>query len=696
MLASLLGLGFAVSKLGGGTASAKNGKNRGDVVKVKQPKMSGRADGGGGIFTLGQAAKTVEGFIPVARGPDRDPLTNTPKGGSAVGFSPELDQMYKYPNGQLYPSEPNPGPHGSAFGYAAQKPARLPDSAKLGGSALSSHLPEPQPIDSNVPMVELRSDGVETNPNYLAGDFVVSPLSGQKIPTKEFRHNNMQPFFGGSVKQNISAQANQSRLDAYTGGGSTQIAKREVENMFQNAQAPYGNPFGMENQTEFFQSRVVDPNVRNGERPFEPVNVGSGIGEDYGFLGKGGFQQMEVNEVMRGAMKTNVTRTADNPQLTYKGVMVPGKHFVGTAPDSKTYGEVRKYKPDTFYIDEGGERLFTTNGEYIAETARSVQVMPFTSRSETTSELVGTPVSTDYEANYVAGAYRNPMSQQYGGAGFRNANLETYYTKDMDSPEADYGKSSYENKANERDQTSQRVMGLNLVPADTGLVQAHPGDDARPTRRSETVGNPRLAGTGNLYDDKAPAITVWDPQDVARTTVKESTIYLDRPGIAASGSAPNRLKVYDPDDIARPTQKSQLSNHNWTGPSLSASKDGMDTQFAYNMRTNPNKEVIARGRKPIAGSGGLAVFTGEIHQTTKRLDTDSINDRANAVNRTAIEVTPGVGDIGRMEYRVPLKLDVSRERNTYDVVQAVDDNPLQQSLHKNAVHDSELLKELGF
>ena len=48
-----------------------------------------------------------------------------------------------------------------------------------------------------------------------------------------------------------------------------------------------------------------------------------------------------------------------------------------------------------------------------------------------------------------------------------------------------------------------------------------------------------------------------------------------------------------------------------------------------------------------------------------------------------------------MEYRVPLKLDVSRERNTYDVVQAVDDNPLQQSLHKNAVHDSEILRSMG-
>ena len=57
-------------------------------------------------------------------------------------------------------------------------------------------------------------------------------------------------------------------------------------------------------------------------------------------------------------------------------------------------------------------------------------------------------------------------------------------------------------------------------------------------------------------------------------------------------------------------------------------------------------------------------------------------------------LTSGVGDIGRMEYRVPLKLDVSRERNMYDTVQAVDQNPLMQSLKRNAERDSRALAEM--
>jgi hypothetical protein len=52
-----------------------------------------------------------------------------------------------------------------------------------------------------------------------------------------------------------------------------------------------------------------------------------------------------------------------------------------------------------------------------------------------------------------------------------------------------------------------------------------------------------------------------------------------------------------------------------------------------------------------------------------------------------------VGDLGRVEFRVPLKLDISRERNQYEAVAAVDNNPLQQSLRKNAELDDAAIRE---
>ena len=623
-----------------------------------------------------------EGFMPAARGPNQDPLTLAPKGSSAIGFGPELDMMYKMPNGQTYTSDPSQGPYGTAFGYATNKPPYAPGYTP-------GTQPAPSPIDSNIPMTEYRSDNTEADPNYIDSKYVISPLSGQKILSNEFKHNNMQPFFGGRMKQNMAPQANVSRLDSYNGNGSTQMKKREVENMFETSRAPYGNPYGMEDNTEFFQSRIDAPNARNGERPFEPTQVGSGIGEKFGFSGKGGFQQMEINEIMR-PKDTNDIRVLSNPKETYDMPVVPGSHFVGTNADNP--GEVRKYKPDTFYIDESGERYFVTTGDLIKETTRSVQVLPHTTRPETSVEYGGIAASQDFAESYVTGSYRMPSNQQYGGAGYRNADMTSYYTKDLG--DADYGKSSIEIRPNERNETSERVMALNTVPADNGLVTTHFTDDARPTRRGETTGNIRMTGTPISYV-QAPAITIWDPKDIARTTVKETTIYLDRPGIASAASAPTRLKVYDPDDIAKPTQKSQLSNNlSWTGPGGNGAwSDAMDVTSAYNMRTNPNKEQIARGRKPIAGSGGVAVFKGDPgRQTTHKLDTDVINDRALSINRS-MDITPGVGDIGRVEYRVPLKLDISRERNQYSSIEAVEKNPLMQSIQKNAELDQQVINQ---
>jgi hypothetical protein len=684
-LAGLLGLGFMVSKTGQKKVQHANTPST-IVPRIPNSQTLPPADRESPLF---RPHNLREGFLPAARGPNTDPLTIAPKGSAATGFGPELDMMYQTPNGQTYPSEPSNGPYGTALGYASNKPPYAPGFTP-------GTRPSPSPIESNIPMTEFRSDNMESDPNYIDSDYIISPLSGQRILSKEYKHSNMQPYFGGRIKQNIAPQSNTGVLDMYNGSGSTQMKKREVENMFETSRAPYGNPHGMEDNTDFFQSRIASqaPVVRNGERPFEPTKVGAGLGEQFGYAGKGGFQQLEINEIMR-PKDTNDLRVLSNPKETYDRPMVPGQHFVGSSAELKDVGEVRKYKPDTFYIDETGERYFTTTGDLIKETVRSTQIMPHTTRPETSVEYEGVASSQDFGESYVTGSYRTPMAQQYGGAGYRNADMTNYYTKNTDSDKADYGKSSIEIRPNERNETSERVMALNAVPADNGLVSAHFTDDARPTRRSETIGNIRMTGTPFTYADRAAAITVWDPKDIARTTVKESTIYLDRMGIMAAGVAPERLKVYDPDDIAKPTQKSQLSaGLSWTGPGGNGAwSDAMDTTYAYNMRTNPNKEQIARGRKPIAGSGSSATFNGDPGvQLSKKLDTDIINDRALAVNRS-MDLTPGVGDIGRVEYRVPLKLDVSRERNTYSAVEAVDTNPLMQSLRKNAEIDEAAVRE---
>ena len=607
---------------------------------------------------------------------------------NAAISSMEMDTFYKTPGGQMYPSEPNPGPkYGGPLAYATSLPPlrnpTVPQGAfgSLGG-------PQHEPIESATPQIALASSGVEASSAWIKGDSVVSGLSGQTIESSEFKHNNMQPFFGGSVKQNMTASANTSRLDMFTGAGTTQITKQEQPPMF-NTNVPFGQPFGNEPNADFIKSRIVEPGRRNNEKPFEPTRVGSALNEKGGITGKGGFQQFEINEIMKRAMPTtDKLRVADNPKLTYNNQVVPGAHFVTAAAlDS---GEVRKYRPDTFFLNETGERNGVATAEITKETVRPMQVMKYTTRTDTSEEFIGTPASQEAFKSYVAGDYRNPMGQQFGGAGYRNNDASSYGA----GPRDDFGASTYEIRPNERSGTQDRVMGLNLVPADSGQVAVHYNDDARPTRRGETVGNIRQTGTPVGYAAGAPAITTWDPSDVARTTIKETTIDWDYRGISGPGSGPERLKVYDPNDIAKPTQKSQLSaDSRIAGPAISVNKEFTSREDVSRMRKNEAKTTVSVLRKPMAGNGGLAIFKGEIHQKTNRLTADDVNDRSRAVNRV-VGMTPGTADLGRVKYRLPLKLDVSMERNMPAVVEAVDNNPLNQSLRRNAIRDSMLLQQM--
>ena len=589
---------------------------------------------------------------------------------SLRGTNPELDLKYNDLMGRTpFPSEPVPSPGGR---LSIQHPSVLSSSAFAFAT--------PAPIATATPDVMMNAGGIEENPNYIDGDNITSLLTGQTMKTSDFVHNNMQPFFGSRVRQNVGPDANTGRLDRYTGSGSTDIRKKEVEQMFDNTTQPFGNVYGLEDSSEFIQGRINDPRNRAGERPFEPVKVAPGVGEGFSSTGKGGFQQLEVNELMmKNIRKTEDLRVLTNPKETYNMPVVPGQQFIGKAMDSP--GEVRKYRPDTFYVDETGERFGPGGqGAYQKETVRPIQVMPHTAREDTSVEYKGPGGSQEFGMNYVVGSYKTPAHQQYAGAGYRNADGTTYMKQ---GAQDDYGKEGFEIRPNERYFTGDRSQGLNLSPAEAGAVTTHYEDESRPTRRGETIGNIHQAGVATGYANSAPAITVWDPSDVARTTVKEGTIRMDYFGGAAPADIPTRLKVYDPADIARVTQKAQISAKSaYTGGPKAAHERHTSHISAYNMRTNPNKQMVTK--RPALGGGNIQIFKGdEPNVSSRKLDTDIINDRALAIGRS-IDFGPGAADIGRVKYRAPPRLDVSMERNQREIISQTEKNPLMQSLHVNA------------
>jgi hypothetical protein len=581
------------------------------------------------------------------------------RGGSAA----ELDMMYQTPGGNSYRSEPSPGPYGMPVSFATQVPTT--------GAFMS-------PLEDATAQMNYKSDGTGSA-TYLDDDYV-SPLSGQRIPKDDFKHNNMQPFYKGrEPHQNMRANAYESQIDTLNGTGSTVLRKQEVESFF-DTQKPFGNPNGLESVTDFYQSRVEAPRNRAGERPFEPTRVGPGVGEGYGSTGSGGFQQFEVNEVIKRAAQSNldIYRTVDNAKTSYYNPVIPGAHMVGKASDNP--GEVHKNRPDTFYINENNERVFSGGADSVfKEMNRAIQVLPDTNRQDTTVEYTGTAASTDTYTSYTTGSYRAPNTKQYESDGFRNADMQGYYTPYVDGEEADYGRSSYENRPNERTATGSRTMAINLSPAESGQVITPYVDDARPTRRIEIEQASRQIGPAAGYAGGAPSVTVWDPNNVARTTVKETTSKWDYFGPSTAANLPNKLKVYDPADIPRTTQKIQLSNNSYYGNSGDAGQGQYQQDAARAARLNESKQKLAQMRKPIAGNGGTQVFQANVNPNFKKIYTDSYNNRTFVANR-ATETGPGVSDVGTVKFRAPLRLDMSRERFDASMVSALNSNPYNHNI----------------
>jgi hypothetical protein len=530
--------------------------------------------------------------------------------------------------------------------------------------------------------VRFNTDGVEAPPVYNSGRTVISSLTGLPMPAQEFTHNNMQPFYRGSVKQNMSDFQNRDLLDNMIGTGVNDIGKREQAPLFEPHREPTGNITGMESATSFIQDRMVAPTNRAGERPVEPTMVGPGLGQGYTPFPTGGFQQMEVNEIMMQRKSVDETRYASDPRVSYEGQVIVGKALNGVRGEM---GEVRKYRPDTFFLNQNGERNFTTAGENTRPTERPAQVMKFQAREETTSELMGPAVAADFSATYTVPSFRAPFARQHDGYGYRNADGSTYGVSNTDAENNDFGRAGYALPTNQRNVTGERGQGLNLTVAGgpKAMTVYDPSDIARTTVRETTGANDWVGIAGAV---EAKKLTVYDPADIARPTGRNTMAEPDH-ALNVTRAGTGAMNTLPLQDGARMTTKAQVSAASAYGGSAGPAMGGREQvyDYAYEMRQNPTKEQIASGRRPIAGNGSLPLFNGEDYMNVsyRRLDSDSFNDRANTVDRV-VGPPPGSEMIGLQRPKQVLQLDVAADRNIHEILDSLSDNPYALPVHKIA------------
>ena len=196
-------------------------------------------------------------------------------------------------------------------------------------------------------------------------------------------HNNEVPFFGARVTQSMYSGANEHVMDNHTGAGKEYFQKREVLSFF-DAKPGTGNPYGNQNESDFYQSRMVSGQNMKNVFPIEQVQVGPGANDGYTNIPKGGFQQDQFREYAI-PKTTDELRVVTKPKLSYEPPVIPGANTV-TLPGIQA--EVKKNKPDRFGIT-GMDRVNTAVGAQTAPAIYPEQPLKEQARESTEKEYFG-------------------------------------------------------------------------------------------------------------------------------------------------------------------------------------------------------------------------------------------------------------------------------------------------------------------
>jgi hypothetical protein len=378
----------------------------------------------------------------------------------------------------------------------------------------------------------------------LANADKIKSLSGEYIDNKQFTHNNMVPFFGGNVKQNMSEHANATLLESYTGTGQTFMNKQEVKSMYDTVK-DVGFVNGMQNVDDFYRDRLVESKVRNNVLPMPQIKVGPGLNQGYDGRPTGGYQQLDVQELAMPNYKTaDELRVANKPKLSYEGRVVDGLRGTVRAE----VPNLAKNRVETFY-EQTPDMLLKTTGAYIKPTEQPEFNVKITNRVEATREITGGAGSTVPARKLDEDSVKPTNRQQLKEFGLRNTALNAYGTGDGD----DYGKSKILVYNNERDITTTRVYQGNV----TSIIKAITApleDILRINKKEHAVDNARHFGNMSVQIPDKP--TMYDPNDIARTTIKETLIHDDMGKGTVTG--PKQLTVYDPEEIAKRTLRETL------------------------------------------------------------------------------------------------------------------------------------------
>jgi len=491
-------------------------------------------------------------------------------------------------------------------------------------------------------------------------------LTGNKVDSTYFQHNNMQPYFGGSIRsRQFDAKQSESIMDNYTGSGSQTITKKEQAPLFAPGEH-YQWANGAPNMTDFYQSRVNVGMKMSNVKPFAEESVAPGLGLGYTTEGMGGFNSgMAMRETW---MPRNVDelRIDNNPKSSGNslfGFEGPAMSRVSTLG---AIGRMEKNRPDTA-VEMGSDRLFTTTGLEKGQTMRALPIDRYVSRPETTTDYIGTAGlsnSTYTEGEFMPSTHIDlgavPISTPYAGGKHFAA-------------ESDYGiKTNFVYPNNRSSNTQSQYFGG--ASHTLSSIIAPVLDLLRPSRRENTIGNLRP------YQNAKPAVAssyVYNPNDRPAPTIRETT----ETGKSYSNINTNQrggayeITQQQPMVNARSTTTDYLYVGNASAGERSREQRSYEAE--YNQRNNDVKSSTIQGYMT---KGNMSLHNSNINMTGKAKDFQ--NTRTLKPNMPY--ASPSLSGMGRLQGKDGLHQTINMDRNTPDILDAFRQNPYTHSLTNTA------------
>ena len=555
---------------------------------------------------------------------------------------------------------PQPGPAMSPSGFASPAAGAgmdlgigMPERARMAGSGVMD------------PMLGV-AGGSGTGPNsraprgaprLAARGPVTSSLTGEAISAEQFLPPNTQPFFRGSVRQNMDYGVNDTLLENYTGRGEMLLSKKEVGCFFEPTSG-YGNVCGMPNVSSDIKSRIEAPLRRNNDFPIEQVRVAPGLGAGYTSEGVGGFQQGATLDYIRP--KTIDELRPGNRQKLVMEARVQGPAKTATGTQRGTIGDVSKHRPDTYY-SQTEDQWLRTRGENDKERQRPVVDLKPTARVDSHVEYKGLLTGVDRPGKGASDDYGKASVVVYENERQTTqtrtvvSNL-TSAVKAVVAPLLDvmkHGIKEYTVDAARTFGNMQAQIPTKATVYDpvTGMMRttlketmihdttiSNPrGRDAVPVSRDDTARKtgretlPVEDTTRNVGSHKYRVI-MYNPDAAARKTVRETTTKAANPSGFVGNNVPGSEGAYTVIDVqVLNTQRQFTADNEYTGDAAGGVSDFrlMSQEAQHNAEIDGTREAmnIASGHTPSAGGAFVGLSPENVDMESKKLISDSFAPR---------------------------------------------------------------------